>query len=163
MKQDRFLIGILAAIGILVVISLVLFFVRKDEQAYLPGDSPEAVVHNYALAVHQKDYQRAYSYLADLENKPAYEQFRQDFLTNQVDVSQSSLRVGVVDINGDEAIVLVTVTHSSSDPFSRGWHTNETALLKKQADGWKIVDMPDSYWGWNWYQLTPEPIKPVSP
>ncbi len=160
MKQDRFLIGILAAICVLVVISLVLFFVRKDNQNYLAGDSPEAVVHNYALAVHQGDYQRAYSYLADKDNKPTYDRFRQAFLTHQVNVSQNGLRVGKVDITGNEAIVQVTVTYSSSDPFSRGWSSDETAVLTKQDGGWKLSQMPSNYWGWDWYQSSSEPAKP---
>lgn len=158
MKQDRFLIGILAAIGVLVVVSLVLFFVRKDNLAYLPGDSPDTVVHNYALAVHQGDYQKAYGYLADMDNKPSYDQFRQAFLSHQVDIRQNGLRVGEVDITGDEAIVQATVTYSSGDPFSRGWNSNETAVLKKQNGGWKLTQMPSAYWGWDWYQPTPKQI-----
>jgi hypothetical protein len=159
MKQDRFLIGILIIIAILVVISLVLFFIRKDNLTYLADNSPEAVVHNYALAVHQGDYQKAYTYLADKEHKPTYEQFRQAFLTHQINVSQNSLRVGQADINGDEAIVQVTVSYSSGDPFSRGWSSNETAVLVRQNGRWLLSQMPYNYWGWEWYQPTPEPMK----
>lgn len=156
MKQDRFLIGILAAIGVLVVLSLALFFIRKDNQAYLPGDDPGAVVHNYALAVHQADYQKAYTYLAESKDKPTYEKFRQAFLTHQIDASRNGLRVGEVDISGDEAIVQVTVTFSSGDPFSRGWNSNESAALVRQDGKWLLTQMPYAYWHWDWYQPTVE-------
>ena len=58
MKQDRFLTGILIGIGVLVVIALVVFFTRKDSQTYVSEDVPEGVVHNYVLAVLNKDYQK---------------------------------------------------------------------------------------------------------
>lgn len=156
MKQDRFLIGILIAIGILVILSLALFFIRKDRLEYMSGDSPEAVVHNYALAVHEGDYQRAYGYLMEKEDKPTYEQFRQAFLTHQINVSQTGLRVGEVDIEGDEAIVQTTVMYFSDAPFSNGWSAQETAILKKQNGVWKLAQMPSAYWGWDWYQPRPE-------
>ena len=57
MKQDRFLIGILVGIGVLVVIALALFFTRRDQQEYVADDTPEGVVHNYALAVFREEYE----------------------------------------------------------------------------------------------------------
>ena len=56
MKQDRFLTGILIGIGVLIVIALAVFFTRKDSQTYVSEDAPEGVVHNYVLAVLNKDY-----------------------------------------------------------------------------------------------------------
>ncbi|HSL44070.1 MAG TPA: hypothetical protein VK897_11605, partial [Anaerolineales bacterium] len=70
MKQDRFLTGILVGIAILVVVALAVFFLRRDNQSYVSEDVPEGVVHNYVLAVINGDYQKAYGYLADLDNKP---------------------------------------------------------------------------------------------
>ena len=79
MKQDRFLTGILIGIGVLIIAALAVFFVRKDSQTYVPDDVPEGVVHNYVVAVLNKDYEKAYGYLADLDNKPTYEEFRESF------------------------------------------------------------------------------------
>jgi len=45
MKQDRFLVGILVGIGVLVVIALGLFFTRQDKQEYISDDTPKGVVH----------------------------------------------------------------------------------------------------------------------
>ena len=163
MKQDRFLIGILAAICLLVVLSLVLFLVRKDTQAYLPeaapDSAPEQIVNNYVLALQQSDYARAFRYLAEKQYKPTYEQFRRSFFNNQLDVHGTGVRIGTPEISGQEAFIEVTVIHSAGDPFSREWNTTETAVLVSQAEGWRISQMPYPYWGWDWYQPTPEPLK----
>ena len=70
MKQDKFLTGILIGVGMLVLLALVLFFTRQDKRDYLAEDAPEGVAHNYVLAVLNKDYEKAYGYLADLKYKP---------------------------------------------------------------------------------------------
>ena len=69
MKQDRFLVGILIFIGLLVVAALALFFIRKDTQVYAADDTPDHIVPNYVLAVQKQDFQRAYNYLADKRRK----------------------------------------------------------------------------------------------
>ncbi len=51
MKQDRFLMGILIFIIVLVVAALVLFFVRNEKPIYGAEDKPEGVLYNYALAL----------------------------------------------------------------------------------------------------------------
>ncbi|HET7142506.1 MAG TPA: hypothetical protein VFI68_00685, partial [Anaerolineales bacterium] len=61
MKQDRFLTGILIGIGVLILLALALFFARKDTKEYKAGDSPDAAVFNYVLAVTNKDYKKAYT------------------------------------------------------------------------------------------------------
>ena len=35
MKQDRFLIGILIGIGVLIVVALTIFFTRQNKQTYM--------------------------------------------------------------------------------------------------------------------------------
>jgi hypothetical protein len=80
MKQDRFLIGILIGIVALVVISLGLFFLRKDSENYVEENAPENIVHNYVVAIHKGDFEKAYSYLSEGVNKPTYEVFRKALL-----------------------------------------------------------------------------------
>src|SRR3972149_11028820 len=110
MKQDRFLMGILIFIGVLVVAALALFFFRQGSQVYGTEDTPEGVIRNYALALQKQDYQRAYSYLADKDNKPTYDTFSRAFLTHQVDVSSNALQVGNVQfISSGEATVSISV------------------------------------------------------
>lgn len=157
MKQDKFLTGILIGIGVLVVLALALFFTRQDKRDYLSDDTPEGVAHNYVLAVLNKDYEKAYNYLADLKYKPTYEEFRQSFLNGMVNPGNTGLDVGEATITGDEAVVELTVYYAYSDPFSTRAGYSDNALLIKQEGAWKISKMPSYFWDWNWYQ---EPYKP---
>lgn len=158
MKQDKFLTGILIGIGALIVLALVLFFARRDGQRdYRTDSTPEGVAHNYVLAVLNKDYQKAYGYLADLENKPTYEQFRQSFFNGMVNPSDTAVEVGTAEINGDEAVVNLSVYYSANSPFESRYASQDRALLVKQNGLWKLSAMPNNFWGYNWYQ---EQFKP---
>ncbi len=158
MKQDKFLTGILIGIGALILLALVLFFMRRDGQSeYVADAAPEGVAHNYVLAVLNKDYQKAYGYLADLENKPTYEQFRQSFFNGSVNPTDAGVEVGAAEINGDEAIVTLSVYYSVNDPFSSRYASEDRALLVQQNGVWKLSAMPFNFWGYDWYQ---EPFKP---
>jgi hypothetical protein len=160
MKQDRFLLGILLFIVLLVIAAVALFFIRQDTQSYLPEDTPDGVIYNYALALQNGDFEHAYSYLADQKNKPDYTYFRQAFLSRQLDLSSNAIRVGeVANIDDTEALVTVTVLYASSGPFAEGWSSTETATLLLQDGSWKISYMPYPYWGWDWYQVLPAPVK----
>ncbi len=153
MKQDRFLTGILIGIAALVVVALVVFFLRKDSQSYIAEDTPEGVVHNYVLAVLNGDYKKAYGYLADLENKPTYEQFRDAFIKGMVNPNNSAVDVGKSEINNDTASVEIAMIYNPGDPFSTGYRDVQRALLVKQNGAWKLSSMPGYYfWDYSWYQ-----------
>ena len=157
MKQDRFLTGILVGIGLLVVVALAVFFARKNTQTYLPEAKPEGVVHNYVLAILNKDYQKAYGYLADLDHKPTYEEFRGAFLRGMVNPNNSAVDIGGSEISSETASVEVAMIYNPSDPFSTGYRDAQRAALVKQNGAWKISSMPTYYfWDYNWYQETPK-------
>lgn len=157
MKQDRFLTGILIGIGVLVVIALAVFFTRKDTQSYIPEDTPEGVVHNYVLAILNKDYEKAYGYLADLDHKPTYEEFRRPFLNGYVRPDDTAVDVGESEISGDEASVEVAQIYNSGDPFSLGYRDTQRAILVKQNDSWKLSSIPAyNFWDYSWYQEVPK-------
>ena len=157
MKQDKFLTGILIGIGALILLALGLFFLRHDKRDYVAETSPDGVVHNYVLAVLNKDYQKAYGYLADLKNKPTYEEFRQSFFNGVVNPGDVGVEVGSVEINGAEAIVSLSVYYSNSDPFSSRYASQDRALLVKQNGEWKLNSMQYNFWSYNWYQELPKP------
>ena len=157
MKQDRFLTGILVGIAALVVVALAVFFIRKDTQAYIAEDVPEGVVHNYVLATLDGDYEKAYGYLADLDHKPTYEQFRDAFLKGLVNPNNSAVDIGQSEISKDTASVEVALVYNPSDPFSTGYRDVQRALLVKQDGAWKISSMPGYYfWDYSWYQEPPQ-------
>lgn len=158
MKQDRFLLGILVGIGVLIVIALALFFTRQDKQEYIPDDTPEGVVHNYALALYREDYEKAYEYLAEAGNKPTYNEFRQAFFNHYVDPSNAGLEIEETEIAGKEAYVTLSLIYNPSGPFSSGSRGTETARLERQDGEWKLLQMPYNFWSYEWYQPTPEPI-----
>jgi hypothetical protein len=157
MKQDRFLTGILIGIGVLILLALVLFFTRQDKQEYVADTTPEGVVHNYVVAILEKDYTRAYGYLADLEDKPTYEDFRQSFFNGIVNPNDTGVDVDTAEIHEDEAVVSLTLFYSYSDPFSSGYQSTDRALLVDQNGAWKLSSMPYNFWDYNWYQ---KPVKP---
>jgi len=152
MKQDRFLTGILVGIAALVVIALAVFFLRQNSQSYISEESPEGVVHNYVLAVLNDDYEKAYGYLADLANKPTYEQFRDAFLTGVVNPNNSAVDIGNSEVTDGTASVEVALIYNPSDPFSTGYRDVQRAILVQQGGVWKLSSMPGYYfWDYNWY------------
>ncbi len=153
MKQDRFLLFILIGIAALIVIALTLFFTRQDTQTYQPDDTPEGVTYNYALAVVNKDYAKAFGYLADLKYKPTYEQFRDAFFREAVNPRDAGLDIGKAEIDGEDALVELTLIYSPSDPFSPGYSGTDRAQLVRQNGQWKLKYMPTyTYWEYNWFR-----------
>jgi len=164
MKQDRFLTYILIGIAALILLALGLFYTRGDSaMTYGADDSPAGVVHNYVVAVFQKDYARAYSYLADKPNKPTLEQFRQSFLQNYIGSSNIGVDIGETAFNGsDHAVVTLNIQYGNgSDPFSSGYRNQEQASLVQQNGAWRIEQMPYNFWSYDWYpSYPPTPYKP---
>ncbi|PKO04968.1 MAG: hypothetical protein CVU41_14505 [Chloroflexi bacterium HGW-Chloroflexi-3] len=158
MNNDRFLNGILTGIGVLILIALVLFFVRQQQAEYLPDDSPEGVVHNYILGVVQHDYERAYSYLADIQKKPDFPQFQMELARSENEIKRVSVTFGEIFITDDSATVALNMSQSYGGPITRSSWYAETAQLIRENGTWKIVNMPYPLWSWNWYN---EVIKPL--
>ncbi len=152
MKQDRFLIAILAIVGILMIVALGLFFIRQGSREYGADDTPEGVVRNYVIAISNEDFERAYSYLLDLPVKPDYPEFRQPFLVSRLETSNVSVRMTDTNIASDEAIVKLILTHGGTQPFQGSWSEPGSAILVLQNENWKLTDMPYPYWEWDWYQ-----------
>ena len=149
MKEDRFLTGILIGIALLVVASLAVFFLREDTQTYLPEDSPDAIVHNYILALQQEDFERAYTYLADEEGKPNYTNFLRNVITTNTD----SVQVGDAEISGETATVALIFSNTNGGLFLDRYEYTESARLIRQDGDWKILNMSSyAYWYWDWYQ-----------
>jgi hypothetical protein len=158
MKQDRFLTGILVGIGVLIVAALVVFFTRQKQPDYMPDGTPDGVVHNYVLAVMRRDYERAYTYLADLQYKPTYKQFHDAFSSGRLSPGEQGIRVGPVSISGEDATVDVTMLSGPSDPFSERYGNLGYAQLVQQGGAWKISSMPTyNLWDYSWYKDMPKP------
>ena len=157
MKQDRFLTAILIGIAVLIVAALAVYFTRRGDGSYVAEDTPEGVVHNYALALLNKDYQKAYSYLADLKDKPTYDQFRLAFAVGRLNPASGSIQIGKSTVSGNDASVEVDMVNQPGDPFSTGYNNVGTAQLMRQGGAWKISAMPTyNLWDYSWYQPGPK-------
>jgi hypothetical protein len=155
MKIDRFLAGILAGIGLLIVVALVLFFARQSRVEYSDETTPAGVLHNYVVALHNGDYQRAYAYLAEAEAKPSLAAFQQAFLSNQLNLSDVSLKIDETKLQGNQAYVSITLVHAGSGLFNDSYRDVQNATLEQQSGKWKIRSLPNPYFNWDWYQPTP--------
>ena len=156
MRQDRFLTGILIGIALLIVAALAVYFTRQTQGTYIGDTTPEGVVHNYVLAVLKRDYPKAYGYLADLDHKPTFDQFRQAFAVGRLNPADNGIRLGKALVTGNDATVDISTVYSGGDPFSSGYNSSGTAQLVRQNGAWKISTMPAyNLWDYSWYQLTP--------
>ncbi len=155
MKQDRFLTAILTGIALLVIISLAVFFLRRSAQTYQPENTPEGVIHNYLLALERGDYERAYGYLAQAEDKPDYATFRHDIATGRS--SDTSLQIGETEIRDGQAYVTLWLIYGPPDPFSGAYRNQSLAILQREGDVWRLLQMPYEFWGYDWYAGRPLP------
>jgi hypothetical protein len=162
-KQDRLLLGILVATGLLAVLALALFFLRQARQDYAPEaaseTSPEVIVRNYIVALQMRDYERAYSYLADFEGKPSPDQFQQDFALPGLNTPAVAVQIGKARQSEEQAIVEITLLDAGGGPWSGVDRQPGQALLVREASGgWKITRLPYPFWGWSWSPpATPAP------
>lgn len=152
MRQDRFLTGILIGIGVIVVIALALFFMRRGEARYVAEDKPEGVIQNYVLALQKKDFEKSYGYLAEDKNKPDFSKFREFFITSFESYNRAGLSFGTSSITGDTAFVTVIIQQNYGGPFNELSRNHETVDLVRQDGAWKIKRFPYPFWGYDWYQ-----------
>jgi hypothetical protein len=147
MKQDRFLLAILLAIGGLVVLALVLFFMRSSQQNYSTDNTPEEVVRNYILALQKGDYSRAYDYLGDYSNKPDETTFQTEIINRRREIERVAVQVGAAEQVGSQTIIPLTLIHSGNGPFGNAWREESQAVLAQDdAGAWKITSLPYTFW-----------------
>ena len=138
MKQDRFLLIILAGIGLIIVMAIVVVMSQSSgSEQYLSDNTPDGVVHNYFLAMQQKEYEKAYGYLADeLKNKPDLDRFIIDISNSGID-QEASLKIGDVSQTDGYAEVEVAITnYRAGNIFDSGrYTTNGSVVLRQDSSG----------------------------
>lgn len=142
MKQDRFLLVILAAIGLLIIVAVALFFIRQNSQTYGSEDTPESVLRNYVLAINQEDYARAYDYLLDTENKPDFEAFQQDLNRKTDIIDRTALKIISIDLAENEAKIKVVISREGTDLFETRYTSQRTVVSVYQDGVWKLTSVP---------------------
>jgi hypothetical protein len=163
-STDKFLVGIVAGIILLVGAVLVVAFLRPNQPAYQPDDTPEGVAHNYLLALQLNEYERAYEYLLPIlpgypDSPDAFERDIEDHPWGfDHDSDNVSLAIESVEISGDKAQIVVRRTQfyrgGLFDSGQRGSTFDMT--LRREASAWKVAES-DRYWAscWEWSQGCP--------
>lgn len=165
MRQDRFLTGILVGVGVLIVLAVGMFFVRQGKQVYMEEDTPEGVVHNYIIALQQKDYDRAYGYLADREYKPSKADFVSFYTSGYIYNENNGVHiletVMLGETNGEEtALVELSISQGGGGLFGSRYSTNVSAELALENGKWKTFQMPYPIWDGSWYHEIYLPTRP---
>jgi len=155
-STDKFLIGIVGGVILLIVVAFAVAFLRP-KPTYLPDDTPEGVAHNYLFALQQKDYARAYGYLSPTIS--GYPKSAEVFADDVNDYSwyfgeaSNTLQVESSSTTGNRAVVSVRETvFYEGGLFNSSQYANtfEMTLRRDPKSGaWKIVES-DSYWAWCW-------------
>jgi hypothetical protein len=149
---DKFLIGIVAGIILLVVVVFLVVLLRPEPE-YLAEDTPESVTHNYLLALQNGEYERALDNLSSsVKHAPKnVNEFVEDidgcsYRFRDLD-RDTSLIVVSAEIRGESAEVQIKQTvFYSGDMFDSNLIERVFEMrLKKQNGAWKLVD-GDRYW-----------------
>ena len=158
---DRFLATILAAIALIVVLAIVLVWRAPAgmELEYRQGSDPEAVVHNFLVAVSKGDEERAKSFLSAevlAEIEEMEKENRYSLIEPRSRRGRSGLRILVEEASIEDGLatvrVVITRFHSAPSPsglfgiFDRNSYSFEEELRLRQFDGaWQIVEPFDPY------------------
>ncbi len=156
--NDRFLIGIVIGLVLLVVAALVVARMRP-EPTFQAETSPEGVAMNYLLALQQRDLSRAYGYLAtDLSGYPTtLEKFAADLnrYGGGLDERENAVGHEVVEtsvIGNQATITMGKSVFTEGGLFDEGQY-RYTFLMHLRRDGpetpWKLTGS-DSNWAWCW-------------
>ena len=150
--SSRILMGFGIAIAALVILTLVLVLtLGKSQSPLLPENSPQGVVQRYLLAVQEKNYPLAYTYLVppdttNIDKSQSYD----NWLSSAQYSSNSTWKanLGQVDINGASANVTVTIdVFRAGGPFGNPVTSNSiTLILQKSESVWLIASPTDLYW-----------------
>jgi hypothetical protein len=156
-STDKFLIGIVIGIVLLVVAAFVVTLTRPAP-TYQAEDTPEGVTHNYLLALQKENYQRAYGYLSPtLKGYPvSAERFAEDVegfsWVFRLD-TDTTLAVESATVTANRAVVKVRESRFNGRRLFDSSQSITIFEIKLQLeDGeWKIVDA-DYYFAWCWKQ-----------
>jgi hypothetical protein len=149
-SSKRWLIIFGAAIGFLVIVAIVLVFTmsRQEGASLLSEDTPEGVVQRYILALQEKEYVTAYSYLSPpADEELTYEKWRESF-GGYGEQNEARVTLGESAVTGNEATVEVTVdVFRAGGPFDNPVSTQRiTFFLKQEGASWKIKSPTYVWW-----------------
>jgi hypothetical protein len=151
-SSRRWLLVFAIIIGVLIIftVSLVLF-TKGNKVALLPENTPQGVVQRFLMAVQDRDFQKAYSYLflSNSGKVTTYDEwFRSLYLSPTSDQSAWKATLGKTTENVDNATVEVTIdTFRPSGPFEDPLRSQQIVFQLSKIDGkWLIISPTYIYW-----------------
>jgi hypothetical protein len=138
MKSDKLLVWIVVVIAVLAAAAVTINSFR-DEATYINENTPEAVVHDFVLAIQKEEYKKAHGFvLSDIK----YEEFMEYSVINTngeygIIVESSEI------LDQETAIVRYLVVIESQSFVESSYSYTESATLMIEEDGgdWKISQM----------------------
>jgi len=152
-SSRRWLIVFAVAIGILMISSLGLVLFSANKVSLLPENTPQGTVQRYLMAIHDKDYPKAYTYYAlDAATTPGnvtnYDTWLA-YVLPQLYFTQSVWKatLGTINESGSVATVDVIIdTMNSNGLFGNSSYSQTyTFSLVKTGNYWLITAGNNSY------------------
>ncbi len=150
-SSRRWLFGFGLAIVVLAIVTIVLVLTTgaPADKPLLPEDTPEGTVQRFILAIRDKDYLTAESYLAPIapDDKTPYD-LRQNQIYGTGEGPGWKATLGKSSVRGNEATVDIAVSvFRPSGPFENSVNTYQvTFFLTKTATSWKITSPLNLWW-----------------
>ena len=148
-KADRFLLGILIGIGVVVLIAFLSLFALRQPSAQLPVDSPAGTVQRFLTQLEQQQYDQAYDlFSTNMAARPSREEFVNYNLNQTRYMNPVKIQVLSENIEGDSATVNISVTEigGSGGPFGMNEYTFQVSFgLYRENESWKIFSAPYEY------------------
>jgi hypothetical protein len=153
-NTDRYLIGIVTAVILLVAVSFVVSL-RQPQPSYQPEGTPEGVVQNYLLALNKSDYERAYSYLSS--EIPGYPADVAIFTANvnnnrwafRLD-TDVSIDLSSTTVTDGRAVVVVRETRFDRSGLFGGQSIDSFTVTLQQSNATWVITNSGAYWSWCW-------------
>lgn len=147
--MDKNLKYFLASLAVLVLLAAGVFAVRNQQASYLTDNTPQAVVHNYLLAVQRQDAAMLHSLLLPSAQTPSVADVAAALAAGDVSLGGSSVQVLDSHLLGDQAVVTLRFWQSGG-LLDSGYSYDEPARLQQVDGRWYVVQMPYPLWSWNW-------------
>ena len=134
MKQNRMLVGVLAAI--VMIAAIVVVVVNNSTQKTYDLNSPEGTVQSYLVAIYDGDSAKASNYLSATSYCTVDDL---DMLGTQ---DKPTIRIEGSSITGNNAEVKINVELDSGSPLGNVINESRTLRLIRFGTGWQLTGIP---------------------
>jgi hypothetical protein len=153
--MNKTLLAIVGGVVVLLIVAFA-FLLFAEAPEYMSEDSPDGVAHNYLLALHNEDFELAFSYLSKNIMSPPESAF--EFERNIKNQSwrfrlnsSTTLAIESSEVRGTNAYVDVLETRfNQGGLLDTSQYSNTFELiLALEEEEWKIAG-GDAYFAWCW-------------